>query len=443
MCALFVSREIARRPRTSSSGGAHFATDCVLANGLGTTETGLARQLSFDHGDPPRGVLPVGYPVRDMDVRSSTSIRAVAPGGRRDRGRERLPCARLLERPDLTNAGSSSGTDGGRYFTGDLGRLGADGASSTLGAGRRPQGAGREVEPAEVERELLRFDGVREAAVVVTPEGRGDGRVVAFVVAARQPTSSVRAVLADRRRPRCSRRLVELDALPLGPNGKVDRVPCRIHVQAARRGADAEPSAGSPRSGRTSSGRPVGADDDFFALGGDSLAAAEIVARIETETARSLPLAALIAAPRPSRSSALRSAVHLDSSGTSSVTVLHDGDDGPLDLVHGNTGDAAPFARLCSPARDSSPLWGLESFDLGGWRIDSIVAGHVEAAPDGAARGPVPACWVLLRRRDRTRDGTTAGRRQYEAHLALLGITPFDFPTAVAPDAYERWRHFV
>ena len=41
----------------------------------------------------------------------------------------------------------------------------------------------------------------------------------------------------------------------------------------------------------------VGSDDDFFALGGDSLAAAQIIARIEVETGRSVPLGALVRCP--------------------------------------------------------------------------------------------------------------------------------------------------
>src|SRR5262249_30585690 len=47
----------------------HFGPDCVLANGLGTTETGLCRQYLIDQGTHlADGILPVGFPVADMDV---------------------------------------------------------------------------------------------------------------------------------------------------------------------------------------------------------------------------------------------------------------------------------------------------------------------------------------------------------------------------------------
>ncbi|HTI35270.1 MAG TPA: AMP-binding protein, partial [Miltoncostaea sp.] len=47
----------------------HFPAGSVLANGLGTTETGLCRQLRLRTGDPiPEGVLPVGGPVPGVEV---------------------------------------------------------------------------------------------------------------------------------------------------------------------------------------------------------------------------------------------------------------------------------------------------------------------------------------------------------------------------------------
>ena len=47
----------------------HFADECVLVNGFGLTEAGLVRQFFVDRDTAlEAGVLPVGYPVPDVDV---------------------------------------------------------------------------------------------------------------------------------------------------------------------------------------------------------------------------------------------------------------------------------------------------------------------------------------------------------------------------------------
>ena len=70
----------------------HFTADCVLVNGLGATETGLVRRFVLGQDTPLDGeIVPIGYPVEDMDVRCSTrtASRPRRRGGR-DRGAERV-----------------------------------------------------------------------------------------------------------------------------------------------------------------------------------------------------------------------------------------------------------------------------------------------------------------------------------------------------------------
>lgn len=427
-----------------------FGQDCILANGLGTTETGLARQLVLHHtSSPERGVLPVGHAVRDMTVVVVDPDRKPLPEG--EVGEIAVASDYLAlgywKRPDLTAERFESRNGRRVYFTGDLGRLTADGCLEYLG---RRKGdvkvLGTRVEPAEVERELLRLDGVSQAAVAVREGAPGDGRLVAYVVPDEDGVpdlATVRAALAERLPSvLLPTTLVELAALPLGPNGKVDRqaLPDPPAVRD-------DPRAVLRRDERwlaeiwsdVLNVGPVGPDDDFFALGGDSLAAAEIVARIELETGRALALAALVRAPTVA---ALADVLDDEGAlGSSSLTTLRAGDGGaPLVLLHGNSGNGLHYAQLVPLLDDSRPLWVLEyAAEDADVAVEAIVSAHVASLSGAGITGPLLLagfCYGSGIARELGRRLATDG---HVVHLALLGVTPLEFPSVVAADAYQQW----
>ncbi|HEU5023557.1 MAG TPA: amino acid adenylation domain-containing protein, partial [Spirillospora sp.] len=163
------------------------------------------------------------------------------------------------------------------YRTGDRVRRRRDGRLDFLGrADDQISLRGFRIEPGEVEAALSAQDGVRRAAVAV----RGS-RLIGYVTG----DAEAGAVL-DRLRETLPAHLVPaellvLDELPATPNGKIDR--------------RALPDPGRPETGRAPAteaervlarlaaallGRDaVGADDDFFRSGGDSIGAALLVAR--------------------------------------------------------------------------------------------------------------------------------------------------------------------
>ncbi len=199
------------------------------------------------------------------------------------------------------------GRAGGRlYRTGDLVRRGGDGALRYVGrADEQVKVRGVRVELGELEAVLAACEGVARCAVALREEG-GDRRLVAYVV----PGSDAVAVPALRRHMAAfvpdhlvPAAFVLLDALPLNPNGKLDRgaLPAPVHAANTDRRLPANP-AEEILCGLFAAVLGVGhvrPEDNFFELGGHSLLVARLVGRIRTTLARDLPVRAVFDAPTP------------------------------------------------------------------------------------------------------------------------------------------------
>ncbi|WP_411077444.1 amino acid adenylation domain-containing protein [Streptomyces sp. cmx-10-25] len=204
-----------------------------------------------------------------------------------------------LGRPGLTAerfVADPFGPPGTRmYRTGDLVRRTADGLLSYVArADDQVKLHGLRIEPGEIEAALTALDGVAAATVLVREDRPGEQRLVAYAVpAAGGPgipdARDLRERLAVSLPPyMIPADLVPLDALPLLPNGKTDRralpAPVRPAAGTGRR------DGGKPRTARerilcdvfaTVLRVPdVRTDDDFFALGGDSILSIQLVSRI-------------------------------------------------------------------------------------------------------------------------------------------------------------------
>jgi amino acid adenylation domain-containing protein len=202
-------------------------------------------------------------------------------------------------------------TPGSRaYRTGDLARRRAGGEIDYLGRiDLQVKVRGFRIELGEIESRLSEHPAVREAAVAVRGSG-SQARLVAYLVPmpeeAPQPTA-VRSFLLERLPESMVPNLyMILEKLPLSPNGKLDR----------RQLPEPDPAAGSvgsaaffvaPRSGTEEylaglwsevlGVERVGAHDNFFDLGGHSMIAAQLVARLRGALAVEIPLRAFFDAP--------------------------------------------------------------------------------------------------------------------------------------------------
>src|SRR6185369_1415697 len=181
------------------------------------------------------------------------------------------------------------------YLTGDLGRFLPDGR--LMHVARKDfivKIRGHRVELNEVEAALLRVKNIREAVVVGQDDPAGAPRLIAYFVRRDNPSPSVTDIkhalqesLPDYSVPAV---FVELSALPLTPNGKIDRraLPSPPRTRPALNTAYVGPRSASEVRlaaiwnevlGLTG----IGLHDNFFALGGHSLAAMRVAARVSKE----------------------------------------------------------------------------------------------------------------------------------------------------------------
>ncbi|MEV4130350.1 amino acid adenylation domain-containing protein, partial [Nocardia sp. NPDC049707] len=249
--------------------------------------------------DDVTGAVPIGRPVWNaqayvLDARLHPLPAGVAgelylAGDQLARG--------YFGRPDLTAdrfVADPFGAAGARmYRTGDLVTQDATGAISYLGrTDFQVKLRGQRIELGEIESALTAHDSVAQAVVVVRSDPHTGDRLVGYVVPAAGATfdqAALRTHLADRLPAyMVPAAFVALDTMPLNPNGKLDRkalpdpefraAEFRAPVNAVER-AVADAFAGVLRIGADAT-RAVGLDDDFFALGGNSLLATQVVARL-------------------------------------------------------------------------------------------------------------------------------------------------------------------
>jgi amino acid adenylation domain-containing protein len=190
------------------------------------------------------------------------------------------------------------------YRTGDLARWKTDGTIDYLGRNdHQVKLRGVRIELGEIEAVLGRQAGVRQGVVSVRTERSHDPRLVAYFV----PAEGVATTATELRKQlrqwlpeyMVPQHFVELDALPLTANGKVDRgrLPAPFAgIAEARRDQPLTPAARYVlRVCREALGdAAVGLDDNFFQVGGHSLLAMEILLRFEKDTGVRLTPAMLV-----------------------------------------------------------------------------------------------------------------------------------------------------
>jgi acyl carrier protein len=219
-----------------------------------------------------------------------------------------------LHRPELTaerfGPDPFSSEPGARlYRTGDLARWLGDGQLEFLGRiDHQVKVRGYRIELGEVEAALLIQPGVREAVVMAHEDGAGGKRLVAYVVMDEGGNPSfgelrkaLKVILPDYMLPSG---FVQLEELPMLPNGKLDRraLPASCQSTPLVEGLFVEPRTPSEKvlaeiwSGVLNLER-VGIHDNFFEMGGHSLKATRVMSRVREVFRVELPVRALFESP--------------------------------------------------------------------------------------------------------------------------------------------------
>ncbi len=292
----------------------HFSPDCILLHHVGSNETGTIAQCFINKKTPVHGnTAPAGRPA------GGSEILVLDEDGNRlgfNRVGEIAVKSRYLaveywRRPELTRAAflpDPAGSDERIYRTGDLGLLRPDGSLEHYG--RKDfqfKIRGQRVELAEIEIALVRHGAIKEAIITTREDTPGDTRLVAYVVPTQKPapTSKELRQFLQQRLPEymVPSAFVVLDAFALTPNGKLDRHALPLPELAANDNEQFVPPQNSVEKqianiwAEVLRIERVGTDDDFFDVGGHSLAATEVLSRVREVFNLNLPFAAFLAEP--------------------------------------------------------------------------------------------------------------------------------------------------
>ena len=195
----------------------------------------------------------------------------------------------------------------GWFRTGDLGRLDSDGYLTITGRLKEIVNRGGEkLSPRDVEASLREHLAVREAAAFAVPHPTLGQDVAAAVVlepGASAAEDELRGFLFGRLPDyKIPTRIVIVDEIPKGPTGKIqrlglaDRLADRLAAEFVAPRGDTETLV-AQLFAEVLGVEQVGATDNFFALGGDSLRGEQVLARLRTRRSLNLPPTALFKMP--------------------------------------------------------------------------------------------------------------------------------------------------
>lgn len=285
-----------------------------------------------------------------------------------------------LDRPDLTAESFMpdpfSGREGARlYRTGDIVRALPDGNLEFLG--RRDHQVkirGFRIEPGEIEALLTEHPGVHEAIVVVSESLAGEKRLVAYVVP-REGATLTREKLQRFLKERLPDYMVPtalslLEELPQTTNGKVDR-----QALAARRLITRPTSEKyiAPRDAielqlvhlweKLLGVNPIGVTENFFQLGGHSLAGVRFMSQIQRLFGLELPLSTLFQEPTIVSLATILRQQEERIAFTPLVTIQPDGTRPTLFCIHPSGGEVLCYTALARHLGSDQPVYGLRAPD--------------------------------------------------------------------------------
>jgi acyl-coenzyme A synthetase/AMP-(fatty) acid ligase/thioesterase domain-containing protein/acyl carrier protein len=388
----------------------HFMPGTVLVNGLGLTEAnGNVCHFSLTTDGHVSGLtVPIGQPDEGIDLKLFDGDGGEVASGEIGeivvRGKQISPAHWTG-----TTVKSHTLDSAGWFHTGDLARRNSEGNLEYVG---RRDGQlklrGQWICIAEIEALLTQLPGVRGAAVVPVNISEQEKRIVAFVSWSQRAFSEqkLRAVVSQQS-PAHSipNRFFEVSHFPMLPNGKVDRrvlIDRATNLLAAKTGTACDPSDSVAHQlsriwREILQTDRIGVRDDFFLSGGDSLAAATMLAAVEKSFGVSIPTSSLLEAGTIEELARIileRRGFGLESS---LVSLQSRGSRPPLYCVPAAGADPLQFRHLASHLGTGQPLFAFQPQGLINAvpfqrSVEEMAANYVACLRAQQPQGPYQLC---------------------------------------------------
>ena len=359
--------------------------NCRLHNHYGPTESHVVSAHVIDDSSilQPEGVS-IGTPIGNAIVRilddSGQRCPVGVPGELHIGGRT---LARgYLNNPELTAEKFIAdpfcqAAEARLYRSGDLASWNADGTLCFHGRlDQQVKLRGHRIEPAEIEAVLLAYPAVAQAVVVLNGGGPGESSessLIAYWVprscGASTSDGDLRAFLLEQLPVyMVPSAFIEVVALPLNTNGKLDRAslpPARLRDEPHERGDSLSPEEQQLQAiwSEILGHSDFRITDNFFLVGGNSLSAVRLATAIEKHCGRTLAISGIFARPTIEEQAIwLKSAdPGLSDPDLHNLVVLQPkGHLPPLYAVHGWGGKVANFIGIARALAPRRPVFGLQ-----------------------------------------------------------------------------------
>ncbi|WP_051250931.1 non-ribosomal peptide synthase/polyketide synthase [Paenibacillus harenae] len=309
-----------------------FGGKMRIINSYGVTEAAIDSSYYEEPLEalPAAGSVPIGKPLPNMTYYVLDAGLRLLPVGvagelyiggagvaRGYWGRKDLTAEKFVRNPY---------SPGDRlYRTGDLAKWMPDGNLMFLGRDdHQVKVRGYRIELGEIEARLLKHPDIREAVVIAREDGYAQKYLCAYIVAAKRPSlEELQAHLtAELPAYMVPSHVVELERMPLTPNGKIDRKAMPEPTGNQLKSTEyAAPSTSTEKRlievmelvlGTTG----IGVNDDFFKIGGHSLKAMALVSHIHKAFGIAVPLRIVFEAPTTALMGRYIDAAEVNSTGT-------------------------------------------------------------------------------------------------------------------------------
>ncbi len=293
------------------------------------------------------------------------------------------------------------------YRTGDLGGLNENGEIQCLGRiDHQVKVRGYRIEPDEIEFALLTDTGIKEAVVVVRTDKPDEPRIAAYMVLADgQPSSKGKKAAIKKMLLKTlpvymvPDDFVFISAIPVTPNGKVDR---KLLPKPGTEITERKAGYVAPRTEREKQLaalweqllgiEKIGINDNFFDLGGHSLVAVRLMARVEKLSGKRLPIATLLEYPTVEKLAGYLDGAENSTKWDSLVPIKPGGTKVPLYIIHGEGLNVLYFNTLAINMDNEQPVYGLQAHGLKGDApldvMEDIAANYVREIVAHNPHGP-------------------------------------------------------